>query len=703
MMDDAFEQVELKALQETFTEGGDLLQALFHFLKLENWQGVTEELSESLPHFGNSFTLKDLRLTLRDIGYDLSTLKLKNKTLDDRLLPVIYIDHEQKATLICKEEGQYKEVNEFGDKRVIDWPYQFNGQLCLLKKTPEKRSKQTWFRNVFLRSKSQLSALAILSVVAHLCMLMTPLYIMFVYDKVLRSHSMTMLSSFITGMMIIMGSYWLVQRKRRKLVADMCAHSIKSVEDNILAKILKLPSSFTEISSVSSQITRVQDYEGITETFAKGLLPSLIDVPFYLLLISIFFFIGGSLVLVPIIGLGLYASLIMLRSLWDKYAAQPELKVDTSWRSFLIESIQKLYVIRGAHFEKPWMKRFSERTAIMVQERYKFAFRNSLYEIMGESILLVVVLMLLGAGVVLITEQTLSVGGLIAGIILIWQVMNPIRIFSNRARQFGNFKKTLSQIDRIDSIEQETFAPLGEKPKIKGEIQFTQVGLRYSNEREPALIGVSFKIEPGELIVMTGPNGCGKSSVIKLLLRLYQQQVGAVTIDSQDIRQIPHNLLRKSIAYAPQVPQFFYGTILQNLKLGNPLATMRDIMQACRDADVLTDIKQLPKGFDTRIRDNNQENLPASFKQRLQLARTLLVDAPIIILDEPASHLDAAHDQHFVELLQSLRGKKTIIMSSHRPSHFEIADQVIHMERGQVKHIDRPHRPEEPNGRVSHA
>ena len=702
-MTEILERDELKALLESFREGQDLLQSLFNFLRLKKWKGVAEQLAESLPHFSHTFGLKDLKVTLSDIGYNLHELRLKRRKLDERLLPVIYIDQDNKAVVIDKDEGKYVQINEFGDKQVIDWPYLFTGTICVIHEKPEKEAKQSWFRQIFLSSRVEFGLLVTLSIVANIMILMTPLYVMFVYDKVLKAHSLTMLWSFMTGMLIVLVSYWFVQRSRRKIVADLCANSVKSVDDNILSKILRLPSSFTEVSSISSQITRVQDYEGINEAFAKGILPSMIDVPFYLVFIAVFYLIGGALVLVPLVGLALFAVLIAGRSLWDRYVAENELRVDTTWRSFLIESLQKVHSIRGAHFEKPWMKRFSHRTAIMVQDRYREAYRQSVYEVIGESLLLVVVLMLLGVGVVLITEKQMSVGGLIAGMILIWQVMSPVKLFAGKVRQYSGFKNTLRQIERIGNIEQEDYAPLGEVPRLKGAIEFTQVGLRYTNERDPALIGFSLKIKPGELVVITGPNGAGKSSIFKLLLRMYQQQVGTVTIDEQDIRQLPHNHIRRSIAYAPQNPQFFYGTILQNLKLSNSLASLQKIIEACRQASVLEDIKQLPKGFETRIRDSEIEQLPASFKQRLQLARILLSDAPIIILDEPASHLDMEHDKKFIELLTTLKGKKTVLMSSHRPSHLALADQAIYMEKGQIKSIEKPNQQAESTERVSNA
>jgi ABC-type multidrug transport system fused ATPase/permease subunit len=155
-------------------------------------------------------------------------------------------------------------------------------------------------------------------------------------------------------------------------------------------------------------------------------------------------------------------------------------------------------------------------------------------------------------------------------------------------------------------------------------------------------------------------------------------------IDGMDIRQLDTGELRWSTASVPQTCEFFHGTIAQNLRLANPTASDEDLFRAATDAALLDDITALPEGFETRLNDSLQRQLPNGFKQRLMLARAYVQDAPIYLLEEPGNHLDAHGDQALMHKLESLRGRATVILVSHRPSHLRLADRVIRMDGGRI-------------------
>ncbi|MGZ0245259.1 MAG: ATP-binding cassette domain-containing protein, partial [Alphaproteobacteria bacterium] len=217
-----------------------------------------------------------------------------------------------------------------------------------------------------------------------------------------------------------------------------------------------------------------------------------------------------------------------------------------------------------------------------------------------------------------------------------------------------------------------------------GRRAFPRISLRYLPRHEPALMGVSFTAAPGEIIALAGSSGSGKSSLLRVALRLYEPQSGAVTLDGIDTRQIDPAELRRAMAYVSQETQVLYGTIAQNLRFGNFSASASDLQEACRIAGVLEEIEKLPEGFETRIGDNLSSSLPAGFHQRLALARAYLSTAPILLLDEAANALDDAGDAKFREALAAMRGKRTILLATHRPSHMRLADRVVVLSDGEV-------------------
>jgi ATP-binding cassette subfamily C protein/ATP-binding cassette subfamily C protein LapB len=196
---------------------------------------------------------------------------------------------------------------------------------------------------------------------------------------------------------------------------------------------------------------------------------------------------------------------------------------------------------------------------------------------------------------------------------------------------------------------------------------------------------VSFEVEAGEVVAVTGRNGSGKSTILKLLLGLYAPQAGSVRVDSSDIRQIDPIELRHAIAYVPQVCNLFFGTIAQNLRLAHPTATDADIRWACEQADVWEEIMSMPRGLETRVGDGVSDHLPTSFIQKLSLARGYLKRAPIMLFDEPVNGLDFEGDRMFQQAVETFRGQSTIFMVTHRPSHLRIADRILVFDSGYLR------------------
>ncbi len=225
--------------------------------------------------------------------------------------------------------------------------------------------------------------------------------------------------------------------------------------------------------------------------------------------------------------------------------------------------------------------------------------------------------------------------------------------------------------------------------------------MRYTPDADPALVGVNFDVAPGEVIAILGGNGSGKSTILKLLLNMYTPQAGSIRIDHTDIRQLDPVELRQMIGYVPQTTQFFYGTLAQNLRLSNPAATDEELEKACERANLLEDIKALPKGFWTRIGEGTGGALPTSFQQRLNLARCFLKKPKIMLFDEPGNGLDFDDDQVFMKTVESFKeeGMCSFIVT-HRPSHLRISDKVLWLENGHMKMYGptdevRPHIPKE--------
>jgi ABC-type bacteriocin/lantibiotic exporter with double-glycine peptidase domain len=198
------------------------------------------------------------------------------------------------------------------------------------------------------------------------------------------------------------------------------------------------------------------------------------------------------------------------------------------------------------------------------------------------------------------------------------------------------------------------------------------------------LLGVSFEVKSGQMIVLTGGVGSGKSTVLKLIERNYSPQAGTIRLDGIDIRQLTASDLRTNLGYMPQNCEIFYGSVAQNLLLVHPSASDAELQWAVEMAGLSTDVNMLAEGMRTRISNSKANQLPHGFMQRLSLARVMLKPAPLVLLDEPGAGMDMIGEAALLRCLEWLHGKSTVIMVSHRPGHMKLANTVIVMQQGTI-------------------
>jgi ATP-binding cassette subfamily C protein/ATP-binding cassette subfamily C protein LapB len=289
-------------------------------------------------------------------------------------------------------------------------------------------------------------------------------------------------------------------------------------------------------------------------------------------------------------------------------------------------------------------------------------------------------------------HEEMTIGALIAVMALIWRVLSPLQGVCLAMLQIDQITQSIKQLNQLMRVPSESNSYKAGliMPEITGKITFDRVSFRYAPNEDPALVGASFTFQPGEFVAIVGGNGSGKSTVLKLVAGMYRAQGGTLTLDDTDVRQMNATDLRRVIAYMPQKPSLFYGTIAQNIRLNQPLATDEQLIAAAEQAGILSAIKKLPHGFDTLVGDHTTSRLPSGLVHGICLARSYVRKAPVFLLDEPGTSLDKFTDQNLMDHLERMRGKQTILMVSHRPSHIRLADRAVVMVNGMVAHVGTP-------------
>jgi ABC-type bacteriocin/lantibiotic exporter with double-glycine peptidase domain len=353
---------------------------------------------------------------------------------------------------------------------------------------------------------------------------------------------------------------------------------------------------------------------------------------------------------------------------------------------FLNEALTDMRSIRAVGAEQSWVERFREMSGKSVMANFRdhevHARVGSLAQILGAG----TGLLALALSAYLAIHGEISGGTMMATMMILWRLTGPMQNIFLAATSLVRIRSNIRQVENLMKLkgEAETGVSQTIRPTMRGLLSFARVSFRYASDADPALLGVSFTVEPGQVVVIAGGNGSGKSTLLKLIERIYIPQAGSIRLDNIDIRQLTATDLRHKISYMPQHCELFYGTVAQNLRLVYPAATDAELEWAVEMAGLAEDIKALPQGFDTRISNSRSEQLPHGFRQRLSLARTILKPAVVVLLDEPGTGMDQAGEEALLRCIEWLRGRSTLVMVSHRPGHMRLADSVILMEHGTI-------------------
>jgi len=671
---------------------------LLPMLRALDWRGTDVDIAEAAPHLSADLDLTELRAALVILGYVTTPRNTAIVDLDPRFMPCLFAFEQSDE--VCVVLGQMENVT-FGfiggvyraltgeETALAGCAYMPSPLAASDKKEPLASG---WIRAMVRRFRPYFAQIFAASLISNLLAIASPLFVMVVYDKVIGQHSLSALPLLVFGILIAVSADFFLRLLRAEMIARIAGRVDYLIGISAFAKILKLPLVYTESPSVGSQIARLKAFESMRELFTGPALNALIDLPFVVIILGAITAIGGSLVFIPLTTIAAFAVLGVLGLLWTERIEQDVGKATSERQDFLIDTAMQHQAIRREALENTWIERFRTVSATSALMGTVHQGRTSVLEALAQLLVNLSALGMLVGGTLAVLDGTLSVGALIASMALTWRLLSPVRALFNASSRLSRMRRSTLQLGQLFRMTDEFAAdtPKLAKAPTRGEIVFTRVGLRYGNDSDPSLLGVSFRAAEGSLVAVVGPNGSGKSSILKLVQGLYRPQAGRITIDGTDVRQIPTRALRRAIAYVPQSADLFYGTVAQNLRLADPLASDESLHEATAKVGIFDLIQKLPEGFDTRIGDTRTQALPRGFLRRLSIARALVRYTPILLLDEPEQTLDSAGDQCLLNLLSTLKGTRTIIMVSHRPSYVRLADQAIFLRRGAVEYAGAP-------------
>jgi len=682
-----------ETVHSNFKHETDLSACLSLLLKLMNSKGSAREVAESLPYFAESLDLPGFHNAMAQLGYKVVKVHCALGDLDARSLPCLFLPDDGFGFIAMGRIGQQmRKGTSVSGEIDLEPNLAMMGQAFFYELVDNKQiDNRSWVLRVMLRFAPLIGQATISALVTGLVIMAGPLFIMVVYSNIIPSGAKDTLFYLGLGSVIALSLAYFFMRQRARILSYIAGRIEYLFGATILQQVFKMSPAYTERASVGSQTARLQSFEAIRDLFIGPLASTIFESPATLILLIVLSIINPIALLIFALMVTVYALLYWIFSLPTRERVAEVGKETARRNEFLVEMITKMRVVRESGAQTLWLERFREISANATMASFKAEQMSSLLVGVSYFVMMLSALLIVTATVPAVFAQTVSAGALIASLMLMWRVLTPIQtIFTNMTR-IERVRSAVRQIDGLMKIQGESQGSASSLTArgVDGSVEFARVSFRYSLNVDPALIGVEFRVAPGEMVAISGPNGGGKSTLLKLILGMYQPQAGAILIDNVDIRQLDPIELRRMIGYAPQDVQLFRATLAQNLRLARPDASDDEVYQALDMAGALDQVLALPKGLGYRVGDNTND-LPSSLKQKISLARAYLTRAPIMLFDEPGNGLDEYGDLKLMQTLQDLKGKSTIIFISHRPSHIRLADTLLVLDKGYLRAAGPP-------------
>ncbi|MCK6404734.1 MAG: type I secretion system permease/ATPase [Rhodocyclaceae bacterium] len=513
--------------------------------------------------------------------------------------------------------------------------------------------------------------------------LVMPLFTMNVYDRVVPNNAVDTLWMMALGVLLIIGMDFAVRLLRGHFIDLAGARIDVQLSSTIMERVLGMRME-GKPASVGSFASNLRAFESVRDFIASATVSALIDLPFALIFILVIVWIAWPLALIPLAALviGLVYAYVVQHKMHE--LAETSYRAAAMRNGALIESLTALETIKTQCAEGTVQKKWEGTTAFLArinaQTRLLSASAMNGAAAIQQSVNVVLII----GGVYLIHAGDLSMGGLIAVTMLGGRAITPLGQVVGLLMQYQNARTALESLEKLmaNPVERGDDEFI-HRPELSGEIEFRDVSFSYPGQTEPALKNVSFRIHAGEKIVIIGRTGSGKTTLQKLILGLYKPTEGVVRLDGVDQRQLDPADIRRNIGFVGQESILFYGTLRENISIGAPYADDSAIVHAAEVAGLTQFVNRHPQGFDMLIGERG-ESLSGGQRQEVAIARAVLMDPPVLLLDEPTSAMDFSTEHQFKQRIRQYAAHKTMIIVTHRTSLIELADRIIVVDEGRI-------------------
>ena len=695
----ASSEVQDAEVTETETRGMDineaaLLEATRTLLRSHGVRKSAAAVREAVETPHDTFAPAQAVSALSSLGFKSSFGSLKLEKLGPEFFPLIAFARDGNAIVLHGPlEEDLVRVSQFGSKGKIETissdtvTSTYAGYVILAVELNDGEKEQRsghWFFSAFRKSKWIYVQVMIAAMVSNFLSLTTSLFTMTVYDRIIPNGAFESLIALSIGVVIALGFDFLIKSLRASFIDVASKRADLEISRRLFDRILTL-SPAEQRQKTGAMAGTIREFETLREFFNSSTLVILIDLPFVFFFIYVIYLIAGPLAYVPlvavplvmIVGLGVQPFLARI--------TKGSVESGMNKQAVLVETLNGLETVTATGSGKLMKKRYEDALNSQSNSGNKIRALSMFIVNFAASVQQYAQVGAIFFGVYLIVEGTITQGALIGAVILGGRTMSPLSQLANTLSRANGALTAYRNLDKLIGSKFNSAANLSpiSRPTLSGEIEFRNVSYKFEGASQPVINNLSFKIPVGQKVALVGKMGSGKSTLSRLIAGIYEPTEGAILIDGVDVRQIDQADIRKNIGIMLQESWLFSGTIRENIQMGYNEYDDDHLLRVCKIAGVDDFVGSHPKGYDLEIKEHGK-GLSGGQRQTINLARSLLHNPSVLLLDEPTSSMDQGSEQKIVAALQEACADKTMLIVTHRNPILTMVDRVFVLENGTV-------------------
>ena len=634
------------------------------------------------------------------VGLVARAVKRPLKALSSMVLPAVLIlkgdqacvlidfPDDKRASVMLPETGPGVQTIDRAalDEIFAGFVIYLRPEFDFAKKEPEEESTTAnhWLWGPILKNWWIYGQVIIAAVLINIFALATPLFIMTVYDRVVPNNAIETMWVLAIGAAIVFGFDFVVRSLRGYYLDVAGKRADVLMSSRIFNHVLDMQLAARPASSGAFANT-LREFEAVRDFFTSATLAALVDLPFVLLFIGVIWAVAGNVAIIPLVAVPLVLVIGLAVQVPLTVMVRRSMREANVQHGVLYEALGGIETIKSLGADGRLRKRWEGLVGQSARSNLRTRFLSMMTLNLTATIQQLATIAVVVLGVLMIGRNELTVGALIAAVILNGRAVGALGNVAQVLVRMHHARAALKSLNLIMSLptERPALRKFLHRPRLRGAIDFREVTFTYPDQPIAALRSVSFSIAQGERVGLVGRLGSGKSTIQKLILGLYHPQEGSILMDGTELRQIDPVDLRRNLGAVPQDVFLLSGSVRENLTIGAPHAGDAAILRASRIAGVDEWVRRHPMGYDLEVGERG-ERISQGQRQSIAIARSLLLDPPIFLMDEPTSSMDNPSEAVLKKNLEKLLPGRTLLLVTHRTSLLSIVDRLIVLDKGAV-------------------